>query len=289
MSKRQGLGKGLGALIPEKKQEQSEQSSKKIALNKIIPNRKQPRKNFDEDKINQLAQSIGEHGVIQPILLKKEEDKYVVIAGERRWRAAKLIGLKEVPAVVVEDIDDKEVLEISLIENIQREDLNPIEEAQAYSRLLDEFNLTQQELSKRIGKSRTAITNCMRLLNLDERVQDYLIDRIISEGHGRALLAIQNNEVQWQLAQKIVDEKLSVREVERFIKTLDNQKKEKNNDKGKNELVPYYKDIKYRLEDFFGTKVLLSAKNKDKGKIEIEYYSQEDLERILELLNISEE
>lgn len=288
MSKKFGLGKGLGALIPNEIQDEvkadikeSVSSSTLIPLNKIINNSDQPRKFFDSDNIAELAESIKNHGIIQPLILKKHEKKYIIIAGERRWRAAKMLSLKEVPAIVM-DLSDKEVLEISLIENIQRQDLNPIEEALAYRKLIDEFNLTQKELSKRIGKSRVAITNTMRLINLDERVQQYLIESVISEGHGRALLAIEDKDLQYKLAQKIIDEKLSVRELEKLIKSVFKEKEEK---KEEVKVNPYVKDVENRLQDYFGTKVNINSKNK-KGKIEIEYYSDDDLNRILELMNI---
>lgn len=288
MSKKFGLGKGLGALIPDEIQDEVKtdikdkaSSSTLIPLNKIINNSDQPRKFFDSDNIAELAESIKNHGIIQPLILKKHQKKYIIIAGERRWRAAKMLSLKEVPAIVM-DLSDKEVLEISLIENIQRQDLNPIEEALAYRKLIDEFNLTQQELSQRIGKSRVAITNTMRLINLDERVQQYLIESVISEGHGRALLAIEDKDLQYKLAQKIIDEKLSVRELEKLIKSVFKEKEEKKED-GK--VNPYVKDVENKLQDYFGTKVNINSKNK-KGKIEIEYYSDDDLNRILELMNI---
>ena len=284
MSKKFGLGKGLGALIPDEVETKEKSSSTTlIPLNSIVNNSDQPRKFFDSDNIAELAESIKNHGIIQPLILKKDGNKYVIIAGERRWRAAKMLSLKEVPAIIME-LSDKEILEISLIENIQRQDLNPIEEALAYRKLIDDFNLTQQELSKRIGKSRVAITNTMRLINLDERVQQYLIESVISEGHGRALLTVEDKDLQYDLAQKIIDEKLSVRELERLIKLLF---KEKDNDnKKKNEEInPYIKDVQNRLQDYFGTKVNINSKNK-KGKIEIEYYSEDDLNRILELINI---
>lgn len=288
MSKKFGLGKGLGALIPNEIQDEvkadikeSVSSSTLIPLNKIINNSDQPRKFFDSDNIAELAESIKNHGIIQPLILKKHEKKYIIIAGERRWRAAKMLSLKEVPAIVM-DLSDKEVLEISLIENIQRQDLNPIEEALAYRKLIDEFNLTQKELSKRIGKSRVSITNTMRLINLDERVQQYLIESVISEGHGRALLAIEDKDLQYKLAQKIIDEKLSVRELEKLIKSVFKEKEEK---KEEVKVNPYVKDVENRLQDYFGTKVNINSKNK-KGKIEIEYYSDDDLNRILELMNI---
>ena len=283
MSKKFALGKGLGALIPEESIVEEKSNNLLIPLNKIKSNSDQPRKNFDSDKIVELAESIKHHGIIQPLILKRVADEYIIVAGERRWRAAKSLGLKEVPAIIM-DLSDKQVLEISLIENIQRQDLNPIEEAMAYKKLLSDFKLTQEELSKRIGKSRTAITNSMRLINLDERVQVYLIEGVISEGHGRALLAISDGDKQYELSQRVIDEKLSVREIERIFKNIltDNDKpKEKVN----KELNSYYRDIKDRLQEYFGTKVNLSNK-KNRGKIEIEYYSEEDLQRILDIINL---
>ena len=282
MNKKFGLGKGLGALIPEEESIEESSSVLKISMNLIRANVDQPRKSFDPEKISELAQSIKEHGVIQPIILNKEADTYVVIAGERRFRAAKSIGLTEIPAVIM-NIDNKEVLEISLIENIQREDLNPIEEAIAYKKLLVDFNLTQEEISNKVSKSRTAITNCMRLLNLDERVQDYLIDGVISEGHGRAILGLNDKEIQYEIAQMVIDDSLSVRQTEKLVKNFENEKKEKVIQKQSN---IYYKDIMNRLENHFGTKVFINSKSKNKGKIEIEYYSEEEFERILEVLNV---
>ncbi|MBY6953122.1 ParB/RepB/Spo0J family partition protein [Clostridium botulinum] len=282
MNKKSALGKGLGALIPEKSQENKD-SINTISINLIKPNNEQPRKSFDEEKIGYLAQSIKEHGIIQPLVLKKEGNLYTIVAGERRWRAAKLVGIKKIPAVVM-DLDDRSVLEISLIENIQRQDLNCIEEAQAYKNLIQEFKITQDVLSIRIGKSRAAIANCMRLLALDKRVQQYLIDGVITEGHGRALLALKENELQYKLSQTIIDENLSVRETERIIRNIYKEKKNKNNAKD-NEILPYYKDIKSKLESLFDTKVNLQN-NKNKGKIEIEYYSQDDLQRILDILKL---
>ena len=282
MSKKFGLGKGLGALIPEEEILEDSSSVFKISMNLIKANKEQPRKYFDPEKISELAESIKEHGVIQPIILNKEDDIYVVIAGERRFRAAKSIGLSEIPAIIM-NISNKEVLEISLIENIQREDLNPIEEAIAYKKLLVDFNLTQEEISKKVSKSRTAITNCMRLLNLDERVQDYLIDEVISEGHGRAILGLSDKGLQYEVAQMVIDDSLNVRQTERLVKNFGTEKKDKviNN---QNDI--YYKDIMNKLENCFGTKVYINSKNKNKGKIEIEYYSEEDFERILEVLSI---
>ena len=282
MTKKFGLGKGLGALIPEEETIEDGSTVFKIQMNLIKANKDQPRKNFDPEKISELAQSIKEHGVIQPIILNKEENIYIVVAGERRFRAAKSIGLLEIPAIIM-NIDNKEILEISLIENIQREDLNPIEEAIAYKKLLIDFNLTQEEISKKVSKSRTAITNCMRLLNLDERVQDYIVDEVISEGHGRAILGISDKQIQFEISQMVIDNSLNVRETEKLVKNFGNEKPEKViNDKNN----IYYKDITNKLENRFGTKVFINSKNKNKGKIEIEYYSEDDFERILELFNI---
>ncbi|NLL31323.1 MAG: ParB/RepB/Spo0J family partition protein [Clostridiales bacterium] len=281
MSKKFALGKGLGALIPEDIDVKEEAEKNLININLIKSNDEQPRKTFDDEKIAELAQSIKEHGIIQPIILSKKDDYYVIVAGERRWRAAKLLGLKEVPALVM-DLSEKSILEVSLIENIQRQDLNPIEEAIAYKKLLTDFNLTQEELSKRIGKSRVSISNTIRLTNLCDTVKQYLIDEVISEGHGRALLAVTDEKLQCELAQKVIDESLSVRELERLIKNINAGKKERER---KRELDPYYKDITERLQDYLGTKVNISNKN-NKGKIEIEYYSNEDLQRILEIINL---
>lgn len=281
MNKKSALGKGLGALIPNEIQSNDNNKPSLISLNLIKSNDEQPRKTFDDEKIAELAQSIKEHGIIQPIILNKKDKYYVIVAGERRWRAAKLLGLKEVPSVVM-DLTDKDILEISLIENIQRQDLNPIEEALAYKKLLSDFNLTQEELSKRIGKSRVAISNIIRLIALCDTVKQYLIDEVISEGHGRALLAITDPKLQSEIAQRVIDEKLSVRELEKLIKHLNNNKEEKS---VKREANPYYKDVTERLQNYFGTKVNISNKN-NKGKIEIEYYSEEDLQRILEIINL---
>lgn len=284
MNKKFGLGKGLGALLPEEEVD-AEGSISKIDINLIKANETQPRRYFDEEKIAQLAQSIKEHGVVQPIVLKKEGSTYTIVAGERRWRAAKLVGLREIPAVIME-LDDKQILEISLIENLQREDLNPIEEAIAYKRLIDEFNMTQEELGTKVGKSRTAVTNSMRLLNLDGRVQNYLIEGVISEGHGRALLGLEDKELQYATAQKIIDEALSVRQTEELIRNAAKGAAEKKEKEKTVKSNPYLNDIKYKLESHFGTKVQLTSKDNNKGKIEIEYYSEEDLNRILEILNL---
>ena len=275
---KRGLGKGLGALIPEEKKE----SSLMIDINKIKSNSEQPRKNFDNDKILELSESIKVHGIIQPLILKQNNDEYIIIAGERRWRAAKMAGIKEVPAIVMQ-LSDKDILEISLIENIQREDLNPIEEAIAYKKLLTDFEITQEQLSERLGKSRTVITNSMRLMKLDERVHQYIIEGVVSEGHGRALLSIKdNNELQYEVAQKTIDDGMSVRQLEKLIKSGVLERKPKKKQK---ELNPYYRDVKDKLQNHFGTKVNINA-NKGKGKIEIEYYSEEDLQRILDIINL---
>ena len=291
MSKKFGLGKGLNALIPDEvsnninsKKENNKDGVALIDINLIKNNNEQPRKLFDDEKILELAESIKHNGIIQPIILRKVGNNYIIVAGERRWRAAKLIGIKEIPSIIM-DLTDKQVMEISLIENIQRQDLNSIEEANAYKKLISEFNLTQEELSKRLGKSRTAITNTMRLLNLSEGVKQYLIEGVISEGHGRALLSINEANLQCEVAQKVIDDKLSERELEKFIKDCKEKKVAKPHKKENEELNPYYKDITERLQGYFGTKVNISNKN-NKGKIEIEYYSYEDLQRILDIIKL---
>lgn len=290
MSKKFGLGKGLNALIPDEvsnninsKKENNKDGVALIDINLIKNNNEQPRKLFDDEKIMELAESIKSNGIIQPLILRKDKDEYIIVAGERRWRAAKYIGIKEIPAVIM-DLTEKQILEISLIENIQREDLNSIEEAIAYKKLITDFDLTQEQLSKRIGKSRVAITNTMRLLNLSEDVQQYIIEGVISEGHGRALLAITDSKLQCELAQNVIDDKLSVRELEFLIRKL-KTKSEPSKSKAKKETNPYYKEVIEKLENYFGTKVNVTNKN-NKGKIEIEYYSEEDLQRILEIINL---
>ena len=292
MSKRFGLGKGLNALIPEDtvilepkkgKDKNDDNGYSLIDINLIKSNESQPRKSFDDEKIMELAESIKSNGIIQPLILRTDKDEYIIVAGERRWRAAKYIGIKEIPAVIM-DLTEKQILEISLIENIQREDLNSIEEAIAYKKLITDFDLTQEQLSKRIGKSRVAITNTMRLLNLSEDVQQYIIEGVISEGHGRALLAITDSKLQCELAQNVIDDKLSVRELEFLIRKL-KTKSEPSKSKAKKETNPYYKEVIEKLENYFGTKVNVTNKN-NKGKIEIEYYSEEDLQRILEIINL---
>lgn len=297
--KRGGLGKGLDSLIPDKKSDKSgniphnkvniqvESAAKEkdgqvmMKINDVEPNREQPRKNFEEDALLELADSIKQFGVLQPLIVQKRKDYYEIIAGERRWRAAKLAGVKEVP-VIVKNYTDQEILEISLIENIQRENLNPIEEAMAYKKLLNEFKLKQDEVAERVSKSRTAVTNSMRLLKLDERVQQMIIDDMISTGHARALLAIEDKEQQYILANKVFDEKLSVRDTEKLVKELKKPKKAKEKPVIQNAFV--YEDLEERIKSIIGSKVHVNHKANGKGKIEIEYYSDNDLERIFELL-----
>jgi len=286
MAKKLTLGKGLSALIPEESGENiSENNRMLISINKIKCDEEQPRKLFDSEKIAELAESIKTHGIIQPLILRKHlDDQYIIVAGERRWRAAKMAGLKEIPSILME-LSDRDILEISLIENIQRQDLNPIEEALAYRKLLNDFKITQEELSKRIGKSRVAIANTIRLTNLDDRVQQYIIESIITEGHGRVLLSISDKQKQYELAQQVIDEKLSVRELERLIKRFNEEEEKEKIVWSSDDLNPYYKEIKNQLQNYFGTKVNVSNK-KNKGKIEIEYYSEEDLQRILDIINM---
>lgn len=254
-----------------------------VKLTKVEPSREQPRKQFDADALQELAESIKQFGVLQPLLVQKKEDYYEIIAGERRWRASKLAGLKEVP-VIVKEFTEQEAVEISLIENIQREDLNPIEEAMAYKRLMEEFHLKQDAIAERVSKSRTAVTNSMRLLKLDDRVQQMLIDEMISTGHARALLALESKDAQVEAAVKVFDEKLSVRETERLVKELLNpvQKKEEKPKNQAEELV--YKNLEEKIKQIIGSKVAINRRTDNKGKIEIEYYSQEELEHIVELL-----
>ena len=282
VKKKSALGKGLDTLIPQNTKENKEEvvigKELLVKISDIEPNKDQPRKKFDEDALSELADSIKQYGIIQPIVVKKVSNGfYEIIAGERRWRAAKLAGLKEVP-VIVKDFTDIEIVEVALIENIQRENLNPIEEAIAYKRLLTEFNLKQDEVAERVSKSRATITNSMRLLNLDPRVQEILIDEMISMGHARALLAIEDGDEQYNLAMKTFDEKLSVREVEKLVKSRGKEPKKNNK---KEEIV--YTDLEEPLKNIFGTKVSVKG-NGAKGKIEIEYYSKEDLERIYDLI-----
>ena len=283
--KKKGLGKGLDSLIPDnksiksvtpdksaevKKEAEEKAGVQTMKINEVEPNRDQPRKNFDEDALLELSDSIKQFGVLQPLLVRKRKDYYEIIAGERRWRAAKIAGVKEVP-VIVKEYTDQEILEIGLIENIQRENLNPIEEAIAFKRLLEEFNLKQDEVAERVSKSRTAVTNSMRLLKLSDKVQQMIIDDMISTGHARALLAIDDPELQYTLANKIFDEKLSVRETEKLVKEIKNPKKPKEKKVMENAFI--YQDLEEKMKGVFGTKVSIASKGKGKGKIEIEYYS----------------
>ena len=291
-----GLGKGLDSLIPNTVGEsktkktgtanQKEEAVKPDTLVKIAmvePNREQPRKNFDEDALMELAESIKQFGLLQPILVQDRKDHYEIIAGERRWRAAKLAGLKEVP-VIIKNLTEQEIVEISLIENIQRENLNPIEEAQAYKRLLNEFNLKQDEVAERVSKSRTAVTNSMRLLKLCDEVQQMVINEMITTGHARALLAIEDAEQQYSIAQKIFDEKLSVRDVEKLVKNLNKPEKPKKKEEDKT-LEVIYNDIEEKLKQALSTKVSVTSKGNGAGKIEIEFYSHDDLDRLVDGLS----
>lgn len=289
-----GLGKGLDSLIPNavgeakvKKEIKTSAAAEAkgpetmVKITMVEPNREQPRKNFDEDALQELADSIKQFGLLQPILVQDRKDYYEIIAGERRWRAAKIAGLKEVP-VIIRNYTEQEIVEISLIENIQRQDLNPIEEAQAYKRLLTEFHLKQDEVAERVSKSRAAVTNSIRLLKLADEVQQMVIDEMISTGHARALLAVENTEEQYTLAQKIFDEKLSVRDVEKLVKNLHKPAKPKKlDDKA---LQAIYLDIEEKLKQKLSTKVTVSSKGEGAGKIEIEFYSHEDLDRLLEMI-----
>lgn len=302
MAVKRGLGRGLDNLIPtdeagaQKGGSQKNAAEKEVReiirkveqtlnINRIEPNKNQPRKHFDEDALTELAESIKQFGVIEPLVVTKRKDFYELIAGERRWRAARLAGLKEVP-VVIKDYSDQEVVEIALIENIQREDLNPIEEAHAYERLIKEFNLKQDEVAERVSKSRTTITNSLRLLKLTERVQQMLIDDMLSTGHVRALITIEDTDLQYETALYIFDKKLSVRETESYVRRLLSGRPVKNEESAATEedISFLYKEIEERLKNVLGTKTVIKAKNKNKGKIEIEYYSEDDLERITQLL-----
>ena len=252
-----------------------------VKISSVEPNMDQPRKQFDEDALMELSESIKQYGVLHPLLVSDKKDYYEIIAGERRWRAAKLAGLKEVP-VLVREYTEQEVVEISLIENIQRENLNPIEEAIAYKRLLKEFHLKQDEIAERVSKSRTAVTNSMRLLKLNSKVQQMVIDDMISTGHARALLALEDEEQQYTIANKIFDEKLSVRETEKLIKILKNPKKTAKKEKIEHTFI--YENLEEKMKGIMGTKVNVNPKSNGKGKIEIEYYSEEELERIFDLI-----
>ena len=304
--KKSGLGRGLDALFPEKtvqskpktvktvkeekkvavdtkksSQQETSNGERMMKISMIEPNREQPRKKFDEDALQELSESIKQYGILQPLLVSDKKDYYEIVAGERRWRAAKMAGLKEVP-VVVKEFSTQEIVEISLIENIQREDLNPVEEAMAYKRLIDEFHLKQDEIAERVSKSRTAVTNSMRLLKLDSRVQQMMVDEMISAGHARAILAISDPEQQYNAAMKVFDEKLSVRETEKLVKSILTPTKKKPVVSNPTEDA-IYESLEEKMKGITGTRVFIHRKKNNKGKIEIEYYSREDLERIIDL------
>lgn len=286
-----GLGKGLDSMIPPKRtaraQAQDSAANKNanksgeviLKINDVEPNKNQPRRTFNEDSLIELSESIKQHGIVQPLVVAKQKDYYEIIAGERRWRAAKIAGLKEVP-VIIKDYSPQEIMEVALIENIQREDLNPIEEAKAYKNLIDEYNLKQDQVAEKVSKSRTAVTNALRLLKLDDRVQEMLINENISSGHARALLGLDDAEKQYNIATQIFDEKLSVRETEKLVKQINRpEQPPKPKKELKNDFV--YRDIEEKLKEKIGTKVKINRKTEDKGKIEIEYYSPEEFEKIL--------
>lgn len=299
---KKGLGKGLGALLggdltEDVKREEEFQEKQVVVETKIVevpketylkisliePNREQPRKEFDQEELEELAESIRNYGVLQPIMVQKQGELYEIIAGERRWRAAKIAGLKEVP-VIIRDFDRQKKMEVSLIENVQRSDLNPIEEAMAYRQLIDEFGLKQEEIAERVSKNRATIANSLRLLRLDARVQDFLIQGVISNGHARALLALEDLEQQYAAAELIVKNGLSVREVEKLVKALLKPAKEKETKKEERDLSFIFQDLEERMKSIMGTKVMIHRKDKSKGRIEIEYYSEAELERIVELI-----
>lgn len=287
MAAKKGLGKGLGALIPSANE--SNKSSKedvsretlKLNINLIEPNSTQPRRKFDEDALVELSESIKLHGLIQPIIVQKKGDHYEIIAGERRWRASRLAKLKEVP-VIIKDYSEDEIFEIALIENIQREDLNPIEEAQAYQRLIEEHNLKQDEVAEKVSKSRVAIANSLRLLKLDERIREMIIDELITSGHARALLAISDPELQLEIANRVLDEKLSVRETEKLVKSYVNPKAKRTKKKLDDEAI--YHEYEERLRNILGVKTVITRKDTNKGRIEISFNSTEEFEKIYDLI-----
>lgn len=291
-TKKSGLGKGLDSLITDKVGKSSAKEVIKpdtmVDIDKVEPNKEQPRKNFDEDALLELSESIKQFGILQPLLVQDKDTYYEIIAGERRWRAAKIAGLKKVP-VIIKKLTDQEIVEISLIENIQRENLNPIEEAIAYKRLLTEFNLKQDEVAERVSKSRTAVTNSMRLLKLNEKVQQMLVDEMLTTGHARALLGIEDQEEQYVIAQKIFDEKMSVRDIEKLVKKLQKEKSEKEKTvkqpvETNEQMQAIYHDLEEKMKTIFGTKVTINSKDMKKGKIEIEYYSSDELDHLMDLI-----
>lgn len=287
VKKKRGLGKGLSALIPDEVENtiESDKSIINIDISKIKPNKEQPRRDFDRDSLYELSNSIKKHGLIQPIIVKKAGNGYEIIAGERRWRAAKDIKLKEIPCIIKE-IDEIETSEIALIENIQREDLNPIEEGLAYKKLMDKYNLTQEKVSEAVGKSRSYIANITRLLKLDKRIIELISSSKISSGHGRTLLALEDKDMQYEVAKRIIENSLNVRDTERLVKNMGSKKKKKKQKKD-NTQDPVIRDLEESLRKVLGTKVQI-VNGRKKGKIEIEYYSDDDLQRILDLLSVEQ-
>lgn len=273
---KKGLGKGLGALITSAETEDN--GVREIRINEVEPNSGQPRKNFNDEKLAQLAQSIKQHGIVQPLIVQRDASQYKIVAGERRWRAARIAGLKTVP-VIIRDLSNKQVMEIALIENLQREDLNPIEEAEAYERLISEFTMTQEEIAGTVGKSRPAIANSLRLLTLQEKIRVRLIDGELTSGHARALLAVEDQELQVRASDEVIKKGLNVRETELLVKRLTQQKQTK---KKKVDEVEYLA-IEERFREVLGTKVKI-MNNKNKGKIMIEYYSLDELDRLVGLV-----
>ena len=289
-TKRHGLGRGLDALIPDTKTESAEvalpeeikNSVMELDIARVEPDRNQPRKTFDEDELEELADSIRERGILIPLLVRPQEDYYQIIAGERRWRAARKAGLKKVPVIIRDDMTDQEVVEVQLIENIQRADLNAIDEALAYKRLIEEFGMTQDQVADRVSKSRTTITNSLRLLKLDPRVQKMLIEDIISSGHARTLIPIEDPEKQYEYAQKALDEKWSVRDAEKEVKKLlSNSPSKKGKTKLPDSLSAVYADVENDLKNRLGTKVSIMPKDEKSGKVEIEYYSKDELNDLI--------
>ena len=277
---KKGLGRGLGALLSD---EQEEKDIKQLRLNEIDPNMDQPRKAFDDEKIQQLADSIKQHGVVQPIVVTREKNGYKIVAGERRWRAARLAGLDKIP-VIIKDFSDQEVMEVSLIENLQREDLNPLEEAQAYWELIRKYRMTQEQISKAIGKSRSAIANSLRLNKLDDSIKKLIFEEKLSEGHARAILSLPDLKMQLEAAKQMISKGMNVREAEQFVKTLLEKKRAKKTKALDEDILIEIKSIEDELKSIFGTKVRLKADSSNKGKIVIEYYSDDELDRILAML-----
>lgn len=300
-ARKSGLGKGLDSLISDKvslkpsstsekkekatasEKEKAEKTELLLKISQVEPNRNQPRKKFDEDALLELAESIKTYGILQPLLVQKRDNYYEIIAGERRWRAAKMAGVKEVP-VIIKNLTDQQIMEISLIENIQREDLNPIEEAHAYKQLLTEFHMKQDEIADRVSKSRSAITNSLRLLKLCDKVQQMIIDEKLTMGHVRPLIGIEDPDEQYQIAQQIFDERLTVRETEKLLKKLQKEKENPEKKVEADQLALIYEHVQELMKQILGTKVTVHPKKNHTGKIEIEYYSQEELDHLLEMM-----